>query len=190
MKREAGAVAARSRVPNMEQQYALPSAHSAFIFASRVWSAVATTSPAVLAIIPRVCTASRPSPCAPARLPYRTAPRYRGRPRTLQQQHIMASWDDAALISSPPSLGRSDESAVDVSSNPDTPADMSPYMGGDIYSLPVIDGLALPRAAEPPRMSLYSSLPDILDPNTGSRNPICHVCCIGAGYVGKMIAHI
>lgn len=86
-------------------------------------------------------------------------------------------------MSRTPSLGRSDESAVDLSSNPATPADMSPYMNGDVYTLPPIDAMALPQRADTERL-LHASLPDILDPNTAASVPIRSVCCIGAGYVG------
>ncbi len=97
----------------------------------------------------------------------------------------MASWSDSEYPSGPPSLGRSDESAVDQSSNPHTPADMSPFISGEVYSLPPIDAMALPEHANTSQRSYHASLPDILDPNTAARIPIRHVCCIGAGYVGK-----
>ena len=81
-------------------------------------------------------------------------------------------------------MGRSDDSAADSASNPATPADMSPYMNAEMYSLPHMDAIALPQRAETPHMALYAALPDIMDPKTATNVPIRHICCIGAGYVG------
>jgi len=89
-------------------------------------------------------------------------------------------------MSRAPSLGRSDESVVDSMSIPQTPADMSPFIGGNVYSLPPMDAMTLPQRAGAPRSSIHASLPDILDPNTAANVSIWHVCCIGAGYVGKL----
>lgn len=60
-------------------------------------------------------------------------------------------------------------------------------MAADVYALPPMDALALPRQAELTQATLHASLPDILDPRTGANNPVRHVCCIGAGYVGKSL---
>lgn len=88
-------------------------------------------------------------------------------------------------MASTPSLGRSDESAGDAASTPATPADMSPYMSADAYSLPLIDAMVLPHRADTPHGAFHAALPEIMDPNTAANVPIRHVCCIGAGYVGE-----
>ncbi len=84
-----------------------------------------------------------------------------------------------------PSLGRSDDSAVDSSSVPGTPSDMS--MFAQAYSIPAdsLDMGALPERVGTPQPSRYHmALPDILHPETASSVPIRTICCIGAGYVG------
>ncbi len=84
-----------------------------------------------------------------------------------------------------PSLGRSDDSAVDSSSVPGTPSDMS--MFAQAYSIPAdsMDMGALPERVGTPQPSRHHiALPDILHPETASSVPIRTICCIGAGYVG------
>lgn len=99
----------------------------------------------------------------------------------------MNSWVESLLdasMASTPSLGRSDDSSADNQSVPATPADMSPYIEAQTYSIPPIDAMVLPRRPDTPQMALHASLPDIMDPNTAANVSIRHVCCIGAGYVG------
>lgn len=84
----------------------------------------------------------------------------------------------------------SDESAADSLSYPRTPGDMSPFMNGNVYSLPPIDAMTLPQRAGSHRTSLHASLPDILDANTAANVSIRHICCIGAGYVGGPTAAV
>ena len=88
-------------------------------------------------------------------------------------------------MASTPSLGRSDGSAADLESNPATPSEMSPFIDAQMYSIPPVDVMSLPRRADTPQLALHSALPDILHPDTAANVPIRHVCCIGAGYVGK-----
>ncbi|TKA79984.1 hypothetical protein B0A55_02092 [Friedmanniomyces simplex] len=90
-----------------------------------------------------------------------------------------------------PSLGRSDDSAVDSSSGPGTPSDMS--MFAQAYSIPAdaMDMGALPERVGTPQPSRYhTALPDILHPETASNVPIRTICCIGAGYVGGPTAAV
>lgn len=79
----------------------------------------------------------------------------------------------AGVIERTPSLGLSDDSAVDSSSGRTTPEMYPQY--------------ALPAAAEqsPSDVPTLPSLPDIIDARTAASVPIRNVCCIGAGYVGK-----
>lgn len=84
-------------------------------------------------------------------------------------------------MASTPSLGQSDESAMDSSSTPATPA-MSPYLNTEMYSLPPVDSMALPHRMGTSQLASYATLPDILDPNTAANMSIRHLCCIGAGY--------
>ncbi|KAK0936167.1 hypothetical protein LTR29_012265 [Friedmanniomyces endolithicus] len=90
-----------------------------------------------------------------------------------------------------PSLGRSDDSAVDSSSIPGTPSDMS--MFAQAYSIPAdsMDMGALPERVGTPQPSRYHmALPDILHPETASSVPVRTICCIGAGYVGGPTAAV
>ena len=96
-----------------------------------------------------------------------------------------------STIESAPSLGRSDDSAIDYSSGPATPSDRSPYISGHTYAIPQpLETIALPQRVGTPQPSLHAVLPDILHPETAASVPIRHVCCIGAGYVGTSIATI
>jgi UDPglucose 6-dehydrogenase len=45
--------------------------------------------------------------------------------------------------------------------------------------------MTLPYRMETPQLAMHAALPDIMDPNTAANVPIRHICCIGAGYVGK-----
>jgi UDPglucose 6-dehydrogenase len=62
---------------------------------------------------------------------------------------------------------------------------MSPFLNSEMYSLPPIDSMTLPYRMETPQLAMHAALPDIMDPNTAANVPIRHICCIGAGYVGK-----
>ena len=73
---------------------------------------------------------------------------------------------------------------MDSNSTPATPS-MSPYMSAAMYALPPIDAISLSRGLEASQLARHAALPDILDPRTATNTPIRHVCCIGAGYVGK-----
>lgn len=88
-------------------------------------------------------------------------------------------------MSRTPSLGRSDDSAVDMASNPATPSDLSPFMAAQTYAIPPVEMASLPSRAETPQSDIHSALPDIMDSDTAANVPIRHVCCIGAGYVGE-----
>lgn len=94
-------------------------------------------------------------------------------------------------MSGTPSLARSDDdnSAPDSASVPATPFDMSPFMAGQTYAIPPMDMAmaSLPNRAETSQSQIHAALPDIMDPNTAGA-PIRHICCIGAGYVGKSMS--
>ncbi|KAK5125550.1 hypothetical protein LTR85_000661 [Meristemomyces frigidus] len=92
-----------------------------------------------------------------------------------------------------PSLGTSDDSAIDSNSaGPDTPLDKSPDVCGQTYSIPdIMDAVALPQRAGTPQPSRMNAiLPDIMDPETAANMPIRNICCIGAGYVGGPTAAV
>jgi hypothetical protein len=94
----------------------------------------------------------------------------------------------AGMTDGTPSLGRSDDSAEDPASGPQTPLEgRSPFMFGDTYTIPPpMETVTLPhRVGTPQPSSMSAVLPNILDPQTAANVPIRHVCCIGAGYVGK-----
>jgi len=99
----------------------------------------------------------------------------------------------AGMIEQAPSLGRSDDSAVDSSSTgPQTPCDRSPFAYAQTYTIPPpsMDLTALPQRAGTPQPSQFrAALPDIMDPETAANVPIRTVCCIGAGYVGMSRDH-
>lgn len=84
-----------------------------------------------------------------------------------------------------PSLASS-EGGTGSESTPMTPANSSPAMLAQHYSLP-LDTLTLQPVAFPSSTRAMSQLPDINDPSTATR-PIQSVCCIGAGYVGRSSA--
>lgn len=82
-------------------------------------------------------------------------------------------------LSRAPSL-TSSEGGTGSESNLMTPADRSPEMIAQQYSLP-LDTLALQPVAHNARA--IPQLPEINDPKTAVR-PVESLCCIGAGYVG------
>ncbi|KAK4569808.1 hypothetical protein LTR86_002777 [Recurvomyces mirabilis] len=98
----------------------------------------------------------------------------------------------AGMIEQAPSLGRSDDSAVDSNSTgPQTPHDSSPFAYAETYAIPPPDMTALPQRAGTPQPSQFrAALPDIMDPETAANVPIRTVCCIGAGYVGGPTAAV
>ena len=66
--------------------------------------------------------------------------------------------------------------------------DRSPYAYAQTYSIPdSMDAVFLPQRAGTPQPSqLNATLPDIMDPQTAVNVSIRNICCIGAGYVGKL----
>ena len=88
-------------------------------------------------------------------------------------------------MASTPSLGRSDESGTDTASTPATPTDMSPFIDAQTYSIPPLDAMILPHRVDTPQLALRATLPEVMDPSTARGVQIRHICCIGAGYVGK-----
>ena len=50
-----------------------------------------------------------------------------------------------------------------------------------------METVTLPHRVGTPQPSMHTAvLPNILDPATAANVPVRHVCCIGAGYVGKL----
>lgn len=85
-----------------------------------------------------------------------------------------------------PFQGASESSTSGSVKTATTTPGTSPDIEAGSYAFPAINTLALPQRAGPTHRIYQAVLPDIMNSDTAADVPIRNICCIGAGYVGKL----